>query len=173
MSSTLTINSIELKKNGQEVFLDYEQLMSAEGTPTFKDKNKKNRSKKPSDDLINAFVMMVPHLMYTTQLFKVGPTDDAFFEFGFLTDTQFLGINVTSVAISGKERDIIVLTGEKVTDKLEVVKFKSPPIWLEDVSEKAYPFLNRLSDNLESLLAEAEKYYHGKYEPEAQQALFQ
>lgn len=173
MSSTVTINSVELKKNGQEVVLDYEQLMTAEGTSTFKDKNKKNRSKKPSEDLINAFVKMVPHLMYTTQLFKVGPTNDDFFEFGFLAEEQFKGINVTSVVVSGKDRDFVQLSGEKMTDKLEVVTFKSPKIWLDDVSEKSYPFMNKLSENLEDLMKEAEKYFHGKYEPEAQQALFQ
>lgn len=172
MSSKLTINSIELKKNGQEVVLNYEQLMTAQGTEPFKDKNKKNRGKKPSEDLINTFVKMVPHLMYATQLFKVGPTSDDFFEFGFLVQEEFKGINVTSVVVSGKERDFVQLSGEKVTDKLEVVIFKTPPIWLEDVSEKAYPFINKLKDNLDDLMSEAEKYFNGKYEAEAQQALF-
>ena len=110
MSSKLTINSIELKKNGQEVVLNYEQLMTAQGTEPFKDKNKKNRGKKPSEDLVNTFVKMVPHLMYATQLFKVGPTSDDFFEFGFLVQEEFKGINVTSVVVSGKDRDFVQLS---------------------------------------------------------------
>jgi hypothetical protein len=171
MQETVKINRIDLNKNGKSVTLTFGQTaVSKDGTVD--SDNKVTIHRAPHDDLANAFLRMVPHVLWITQLRPERLVSEDFFnDFGFTNDADFNGINVTGVAISGKDDDFVQILATKTTSRLEVIAINTPKIWLGDESTKAYSHLNILSKHVDEARKEANKFYKGKYKPELQETL--
>lgn len=168
MSKTMTITRIDLPSKGDKVNITFLQTGINAGEPVETD-NKIVIHKKPHDDLANAFLAMVPHILWISQLSPIKSVDDTYFNnFGFQDDEEFKGVNVTSIIISGKDLDFVQLIGTKTTDKLEVVSISCPKVWLDDESTKAYQYASTLREQKETLLSEAVAFYKGKYKPSDQ-----
>lgn len=175
MSKNLNITRVDLNKNGQSVSLVFGQTAVSKSGDDFNSDNKIKIHKEPSEDLTNAFIKLVPHLLWVTQLYGTKSVKEDFFDnYEFVGNDdmpEFKGVNVTGVIISGKDNDFVQLIGTKTTDKKEVVSISAPRVWLEDVSEKAYIHLGILAEQVNEVIKEAEAFYNGKFKPTQQQEL--
>ena len=169
----LKIKRVDLHTTGKYVKLEFEQSAASRGGEVVDSDNKVTIHKKPHDDLANAFIRMVPHLMFLTELASVKVTRPEYFDdFAFVDEPEFKGVNVTGIVISGKDRDMIKLLGTKTTSKKQVIPLNAPVIWLEDNAENRYVLGDILRSNFSKLMDEAEKYHQGKYAVEEQEVLF-
>lgn len=174
----LKLTKAELHKSGQSVTLTFATLSVPKSGEPFDSDNKVVMHKEPSEDLSNAFLSLSPHLLWVTQLHptKVENVNEEWFNNFVFVDNedmpQFKGINVTGIEISGRDNDFVQLTGTKTTDRLEVISIKTPKIWLDDASEKAYVHSEILGNQIKEAMKEAELFYNGKFKESSQQDLF-
>lgn len=174
----LKLSRVDLHPKGTSVTLTFGTLSVPKNGEPFDSDNKITVHKEPSEDLSNAFLSLVPHLLWIPQLYptKVDNVDEDWFNNFVFVDNddfpQFKGVNVTGIEISGKDNDFVQLVGTKTTDRLEVIAIKTPKIWLEDASEKAYFHSSILGDQIKEAMKEAELFYNGKFKPSNQQDLF-
>lgn len=115
-------------------------------------------------DLTDAFLRLVPHLMFSCRFAKPEVfSRDWFDEWDFLDDPRFEGISVTGAMVVGKEvMDGVKLIGRNTHPNGDVVAFTSPVIWLDAVADNKYPLLSYLEDHITILFAEADQYYFRK-----------
>lgn len=119
--------------------------------------------KAPHTDLQNAFLAMIPHLMFGCQLAKPETFRQEYFDGEFLDDERFEGITVTGILMVGKDYDSIKLIGRKTTTNGDVVALNSPIISLVDESDRKYPVLDILRLQVADLLKEVALFQKGKY----------
>lgn len=174
----LKLSKAELHKDGKSVTLTFGTLSVPKNGEPFDSDNKITIHKEPSEDLSNAFLSLVPHLLWIPQLHrtKADGVDEYWFnDFVFVDNEdmpEFKGVNVTGIEISGKDNDFVQLIGTKTTDRLEIISIKTPKIWLDDASEKAYFHSEILGNQVKVAMKEAELFYNGKFKPSNQQDLF-
>lgn len=115
-------------------------------------------------DLVDAFVRMIPHLMFGCRLAKPEVfSKDWFEDWVFLNDPRFEGISVTGVVVVGKEQmDGVKIIGRITHPNGDVVNLITPIIWFDVNSEFKYALLSYLEDHVMMLFEEADKYYFKK-----------
>lgn len=167
----LKIQRVDLKKDGKGVTLKFEQsAVGRDGGGIVDSDNNITIHKKPHDDLANCFIKMVPHLMFLSELAKPEVLRPEWFDdFKFLDDERFVGVNVTGIIVSGKDRDILRIIGTKTTSKKEAVSIIAPQVWMEEEGEAKYVLADVLRTTFSKLMDEVDKFYvKGKYAPEDQ-----
>lgn len=114
--------------------------------------------------LIEAFIMMIPHLMFGCKLAKPSTFSEEWFaDHIFLQDERFEGITVTGVVVVGNdEMEGVKIIGRKTHANGDVVSLITPIIYLEAEGEHKYPMLTYLSDHLNTLFSESDQYYNKK-----------
>lgn len=111
-------NKVRLDKGGKSVSFGVVQTTPLNEEDVLTSVAPKITLDKPAhQDLIDCFIELVPHMMFTNGLFRVQKVNEAYYnEHTFLDEAQFDGITVTELQIVGKEDNKIKLIGQKTND---------------------------------------------------------
>lgn len=172
--STLTIKKVELDPKGKKVKLTFEQLVVPKnGGDPFKKEVVETIHQEPDDSLVNAFLKLIPHAMFISQLIptQMGEIESFIDNYQFTDDARFKGVNVTAIELSGKDLDFVQVTVEKTNDRKETFSFKPAKLWMDDQTDKAYVHTSHFAEIKNEVFSEAEAFYKGKYKPSSQQEL--
>lgn len=136
------------------------------------DNDTRLRRRAAHQNLIDCFLKLVPHLMFSCQLSEPETFEKTYFDtWGFLDEPRFKGITVTGVKFVGKDEDGVKLIGRKTTTDGDVILLNGPIIYF-DTEKKKYPFSDILQETIKSLKYEVEEYYRGKYSQDERQPEF-
>jgi hypothetical protein len=161
-----TINRVDLLKDGT-VYVEFEATSVLDGGRQMKDGDKKVRNVPAHDDLTNAFIKLIPHLMFGCHFYVPNHlNDEDWFEgHEYLDDERYEGISVTGVTMVGKDRQGVKLIGRKTTPHGDVVSINSPILYFSAESPKPYILHKLLKQHVDNLLAEGDAYLKGKFAP--------
>lgn len=116
--------------------------------------------KPPHKDLSDAFVDLIPHLLFSSELFPIMTTNKDWYESReFLEEKIFTGITVHELQILNQEETKIKLIGSKTTTLGEVVPLQSVIIDMEADGPDKYLLITVLSEVVERVISEAGLYY--------------
>lgn len=154
-------SKVKLDKGGQSVTFGIEQTTPLNNSDILKSKTKGiTFDKPPHQDLVDCFIRLMPHMMFSTGLFKVQKVKaDYYNNLEFLEEEQFEEIVVMEVQISGKEENLIKLIGYKTNKDGQEFPLQSAIIDISPDAANKPVLINIFTETLQNLLKEADLYY--------------
>jgi len=154
-------NKVKLDKSGQAVVFGITQTSPLGSSDVLTSKAPAlTMDKPPHKDLSDAFVDLIPHLLFSSELFPIMTTNKDWYESReFLEEKIFTGITVHELQILNQEETKIKLIGSKTTTLGEVVPLQSVIIDMEADGPDKYLLITVLSEVVERVISEAGLYY--------------
>lgn len=154
-------NKVKLDKSGQAVVFGIIQTTPLNQADVVTSKAPAlTIDKPPHKDLSDAFVDLIPHLLFSSELFPILTTDKSWYEDRkFLEEKIFTGITVHELQVLNQEETKIKLIGSKTTTLGEVVPLQSVIIDMEANGPEKYLLITVLSEVKERCISEAGLYY--------------